>query len=160
MSSKFTEERRKIILEALMVNPSIASAAVKAGVTESTVRVWLQKGEEGNPLFEEFAQQAATARAAMKDEIVQSLYEIACDRLHPQATKAAHQLLTNLYPREFSSVRHVVQHQSKGEELDLKALPTDELRQLQKTLRRLRNGPDQDPKEAAQVIDVVSNGKP
>jgi transposase-like protein len=74
VSSKFNPERRAIILEALMTNPSIASAAVKAGVTESTLRVWLQKGEEGNPEYQEFAQQAATARAAMKDEIVASLF--------------------------------------------------------------------------------------
>lgn len=156
MSSKFTEERRKIILEALMVNPSIASAAVRAGVSESTLRVWLQKGEEGDPLFEEFAQQCATRRAVMKDAVIEALFKTACDELHPQQTKAAHQLLSNLYPREFSSVRHVIQHQSKGEDVDLSALPTDELRQLQKTLRRLRSGPDEDPpKPAAQVIEVL-----
>jgi transposase-like protein len=156
VSSKFNPERRAIILEALMTNPSIASAAVKAGVTESTLRVWLQKGEEGNPEYQEFAQQAATARAAMKDEIVASLFEIATDRLHPQATKAAYQLLQNLYPAEFANVKHTVSHQAKSEEIDLRSLPTDELRALGKTLRKLRSGSDQDPKPAAQVIDIVN----
>jgi transposase-like protein len=151
---KFTEERRAIILEALMTNPSIASAAVKAGVSENTLRVWIEKGEQGAPEYQEFAQQAATARAAMKDEIVASLFKIATDELHPQATKAAHQLLTNLYPQEFSSVRHVIQHQSKGEDVDLSALPTDELRALGKTLRKLRSG-GEDPKPPTPVIEVL-----
>jgi transposase-like protein len=155
MSGKFTEERRAIILEALMTNPSIASAAVRAGISESALRVWLQKGEEGDPVFEEFAQQAATARASMKNEIVQSLYEIAIDRLHPGAVKAAQELLRSLYPREFSSVRHIIAHKAQPEELDLAKLPTDELRALGKTLRKLRNGPDQDPKEPTPVIEVL-----
>jgi transposase-like protein len=143
VSSKFNPERRAIILEALMTNPSIASAAVKAGVTESTLRVWLQKGEEGNPEYQEFAQQAATARAAI-------------DRLHPQATKAAYQLLQNLYPAEFANVKHTVSHQAKSEDVDLSSLPTDELRALGKTLRKLRSGPDEDPKEPTPVIDIVN----
>jgi transposase-like protein len=159
--SKFTPERRSIILAALKINPSVPSAASRAGIHANTLRNWLAEGESGNPTYTEFALEAQEARMTMKDSIVAALLETALDPMHPQQTKAAHQLLTNLFPREFSSVKHVVSHQAKSEDLDLKALPTDELRQLQKTLRRLRNGPDEDPpKPAAQVIDVVSNGKP
>jgi hypothetical protein len=35
-------------------------------------------------------------------------------------------------------------------------LPTDELRALGKTLRKLRSGPDEDPKEPTPVIDIVN----
>ena len=90
----------------------------------------------------------------MKDEIVQSLFEIATDRLHPQAVKAAQELLRSLYPKEFSSVRHVVSHQAQPEELDLAKLPSDELRQLRKTLMRLRS--DGEPEHTPKTENVIT----
>lgn len=154
--TKFTPELAAIVIESLKVNPSIPSAAVKAGVTDHTIHNWLSKAEAGDPVYVEFAQQCATARAVMKDEIVQSLFEISCDRMHPQATKAAHTLLTNLYPKEFANVRHNVTHQAKPEEIDLAKLPTDELRAFRKTLLRLRDGgePEHTPTTET-VIDVL-----
>ena len=159
MASKFTPEIRASIIEALRENPSVPSAASKAGISPVTLNRWLQQGEEGNPEFAEFALEAAEARRTLKDEVVAALKVTALDPLHPQQCKAAHLLLTNLYPAEFANVKHTVSHQAKSEDVDLSALPTDELRALGKTLRKLRSG-GEDPKEAAQVIDVVSNGKP
>jgi hypothetical protein len=153
--SKFTPERAAIIIEALKVNPSIPSAAVKAGITDKTIYNWLAKAESGDSAYVEFAQQCATARAVMKDEIVQSLFEISIDRLHPSATKAAHTLLTNLYPTEFANVKHTVAHQAKPEELDLAKLPTDELRAFRRTLLRLRD--DVPPEEGAPSSETVIN---
>ena len=158
MTSKFTPERQQLILEALRENPSVPSAASKAGISPGTLSRWLQQGDEGDPEFAEFALEAAESRRFMKDEIVQSLFEIATDRLHPQATKAAKELLSCLYPKEFCSVRHVVQHkQQRDPEIDLSSLSTDELRAFHKTLKRVTKGDDSEHK-AVPVLDVTSEG--
>jgi hypothetical protein len=92
----------------------------------------------------------------VKNEIVQSLYEIATDRLHPQATKAAKELLSCLYPKGFSSVRHVVQHkQQQDPEIDLSSLSQEELRAFHKTLKRVTKGDDSEHK-GVPVFDVTS----
>ena len=125
-------------------------------MSEGTVRNWLAKGETGDPVYQAFMLECAASRAVMKDAVIEALFKTACDELHPQQTKAAHQLLTNLYPVEFSSVRHVVSHQAKPEEIDLAKLPTDELRAFRKTLLRLRA--DGEPKHTPTteaVIDVI-----
>ena len=88
MASKFTPERQQLILEALGENPSIPSAAGKAGISAVTLNRWLRQGEEGNEEFAEFALEAAEARRTMKDEVVAALYKTATDELHPQQTKA------------------------------------------------------------------------
>jgi transposase-like protein len=144
MSTKFTPETRATILEALKENPSLPSAATKAGIHTTTLRAWIDKGEQGAPEFAEFALECAEARQTMKDEIVAALFKTATDELHPQQTKAAHQLLTNLYPTEFSNVRHVVQHQNKTE---------DELRQLRKTRLKLRA--EEPMKPAVMLVDAI-----
>ena len=162
MATKFTPEIRATIIEALRENPSIPSAASKAGISPGTLNRWLEHGEEGNPEFAEFALECAESRRFMKDEIVQSLFEIATDRLHPQATKAAKELLSCLYPKEFSSVRHVVQHEQRQDpEIDLSSLSQEELRAFHKTLKRVTKGgdPEQKPKKAPTAIDVVSDDK-
>ena len=156
MASKFTHEIGATIIEALRGNPSIPSAASKAGISPVTLNRWLQQGEEGSPAFAEFALECAESRRFMKDEIVQSLFEIATDRLHPQATKAAKELLSCLYPKEFSSVRHVVQHKSKDPEIDLSSLSTEELRAFHKTLKKV-TGEESEQKPVA-VLDVTSEG--
>jgi transposase-like protein len=154
MASKFTKERQQLIIEALRENPSIPSAASKAGISSVTLNRWLQQGEEGDPEFAEFALECTESRRFMKDEIVQSLFEIATDRLHPQATKAAKELLSCLYPQEFSSVRHVVQHkQQQDPELDLSQLTRDEKRAFHKTLKQIVSGTD-DTVAAITVIDA------
>jgi len=161
MATKFTPEIRATIIGALRENPSVPSAASKAGINPVTLNRWLQQGEEGNPEFAEFALECAESRRFMKDEIVQSLFEIATDRLHPQATKAAKaakELLSCLYPREFSSVRHVVQHrQQQDPEIDLSSLSQEELRAFHKTLKRVTKGDDSEHK-AVPVLDVTSEG--
>ena len=68
MASKFTPERQQLILEALRENPSVPSAASKAGISPVTLNRWLQRAEEGNPEFAEFALEAAEARCTMHDE--------------------------------------------------------------------------------------------
>jgi hypothetical protein len=161
MSTKFTPEVQAVIVEALLENPSIYSAAAKADVTYQTVMLWLQKGDEGAEGYAEFAQACAVARSQMKNEIVQSLYEIACDRLHPQAVRAARELLSSLYPKEFSSVRHVISHQAKpADDLDVSKIPTAELRAFLKTLKRIRA---EEPKEpSVMLVDAIEipGGKP
>jgi len=156
MASKFTKERQQLILEALRENPSIPSAASKAGISSVTLNRWLRQGEEGDREFAEFALECDESRRCMKDEIVQSLFEIATDRLHPQATKAAKELLSCLYPKEFSSVRHVVQHEQRQDpEIDLSSLSQDELRSFHRTLKRITSGGDSEQKPVA-ALDVIS----
>jgi hypothetical protein len=153
MPSKFTEERCAFIVEKLKQNPSLYSAAAAADVTYPTLTRWIEQGEEGDPKYMQFALDVQAARRQVKDEIVQSLFEIATDRLHPQAVKAAHLLLSCLYPTEFSSVRHVVQHQQpKDPEYDLSKLSQDEKHQLHATLKKLLN-PDSDKAPVIEVAD-------
>jgi transposase-like protein len=159
MASKFTPERRAIILEALRHNPSTPSAASKAGITPVTLNRWLQQGEEGDREFAEFALEAAGARRTMKDEVVAALYKTATDELHPQQTKAAHLLLTNLYPTEFANVKHTVAHKSKDPEIDLSKLRTEELRAFHKMLKRVTKGDDSEHQtRPVTVIDVTTKG--
>ena len=160
MASKFTPERQQLILEALRENPSVPSAASKAGISPVTLNRWLQQGEEGNPEFAEFALEAAEARRTMKDEVVAALYKTATDELHPQQTKAAHLLLTNLYPTEFANVKHTVTHKSKDPEIDLSSLSQEELRAFHKMLKRVTKGEDSEPQPLpATAIEVTTNAK-
>jgi len=159
MASKFTPERQQLILEALRENPSVPSAASKAGISPVTLNRWLQQGEEGNLEFAEFALEAAEARRTMKDEVVAALYKTATDDLHPQQTKAAHLLLTNLYPTEFANVKHTVTHKSKDPEIDLSSLSTEELRAFHRMLKRVMKGDDSNSEQKpVPVLDVVSKG--
>jgi hypothetical protein len=66
------------------------------------------------------------------------------------------ELLSCLYPKEFSSVRHVVQHKSKDPEIDLSSLSTEELRAFHKTLKKV-TGEESEQKPVA-VLDVTSEG--
>ena len=157
MVGKFTPDRQQLILEALRENPSIPSAASKAGIRAVTLNRWLHQGQEGDPEYAEFALEAAEARRTMKDEVVAALYKTATDELHPQQTKAAHLLLTNLYPMEFANVRHTVQHKQPDLELDLSHLSTEEKRAFHKTLKKVLS-PDNQKVEAA-VIEVLPREK-
>ncbi|MBW2719719.1 MAG: hypothetical protein JRD94_14570 [Deltaproteobacteria bacterium] len=166
MATKFTPEIRTTIIEALRENPSLPSAAVKAGIQSSTLRTWIERGEMGDPVYSQFVLDCAEARQTMKNDIVAALLKTALDELHPQQTKAAHRLLTNLFPQEFANVKHTVSHKSeKGDAIDLSGLPTEELRAFHKTLKRImdtgkkNDAPVGEPRKAAQAIDVV-NGKP
>jgi len=103
-----------------------------------------------------FALDCAEARQTMKDEIVAALFKTATDELHPQQTKAAHLLLTNLYPTEFANVKHTVTHKSKDPEIDLSSLSTEELRAFHKTLKRIMSGEQED--KPVPVLDVTSEG--
>jgi hypothetical protein len=160
MSPKFTPEIQKTIIAALEQNPSIPSAASRAEIHTTTLRAWIEKGEQGHEEYAGFALECTEARQVMKDEIVAALFKTATDELHPQQTKAAHQLLTNLFPAEFANVKHTVVHKDKGaDELNVSALPTEELRQFLATLKKIRSG-DEPEQKAQNVIDVVSsNGK-
>jgi len=160
MRSKFTEETRRIILEALRQNPSIPSAASKAGISSVTLNRWINEGLEGNEEYREFALEAHEARRFMKDEIVAALFKTATDELHPQQTKAAHLLLTNLYPTEFANVKHTVTHTSKDSEIDLSSLSTEELRAFHKMLKRVTGGEDSERQPLpATAIEVTTNAK-
>ena len=161
MTTKFTPEVQKTILETLRENPSIYSAAAKADVTYQTVMRWLQKAETGAPEYVAFAQEVELARSQMKNEIVQSLRKIATDEMNPQAVRAARELLTALYPREFSSVKHVVQHSAKKEDdIDVTGIPSDELRAFLKTLKKIRGQePVKKPAALVDVIEATANGK-
>ena len=157
MASKFTPERQQLILEALRENPSVPSAASKAGISPVTLNRWLQRGEEGDREFAEFALEAAEARRTMQDEVVAALFRTATDELHPQQTKAAHLLLTNLYPQEFANVKHTVAHKGKDPEIDLSSLSQEELRAFHKMLKRVTKGDDSEHK-AVPVLDATSEG--
>jgi len=157
MVRKFIPERQQIIIEALRKNPSIPSAASKAGISAVTLDRWINEGLAGNEEYRDFALEAQEARRFMKDEIVAALYKTATDELHPQQTKAAHLLLTNLYPMEFANVRHTVQHKQPDLELDLSHLSTEEKRAFHKTLKKVLS-PDNQKVEAA-VIEVLPREK-
>ena len=142
MAGKFTAERQRLILQALRTNPSIPSAASKAGISAQTLTRWIAAGlEDPQSVYRGFALGASEARRFMKDEIVAALYKTATDELHPQQTKAAHLLLTNLYPTEFANVKHTVTHaQREAQEYDLSKLPTEELRAFHATLKKITSG--------------------
>ena len=142
MATKFSPSVCEIILSALRDNPSIPSAASKAGISAVTLNAWLRKGEEGVEMYQAFALDAQEARRVMKDEIVASLKEIALDPMHPQAVKASHLLLTNLFPAEFSVVRHTVSHKAEDPTIDLSKLSVAEKRQFHRTLKQIVSGED------------------
>jgi hypothetical protein len=152
MATKFSPEVCETILSALRSNPSVPSAASKAGVAATTLNKWLHEGLEGVEKYREFALEAAEARRAMKDEVVAALYKTATDELHPQQTKAAHLLLTNLYPTEFANVKHTVSHKPTDPEIDLSSLSIAEKRAFHKTLKQIVSGDDD--AAAITVIDV------
>jgi transposase-like protein len=156
MATKFTEETQQIILEALRNNPSVPSAASKAGIAATTLNKWLHEGLEGVEKYQAFALEAAEARRAMKDSVVAALYKTATDELHPQQTKAAHLLLTNLYPTEFANVKHTVSHKPTDPEINLSALSIDEKRAFHKTLKQIVSGDD----DAASAITVINATSP
>ena len=155
MPSKLTPEVQKKIIENLATNPSIPSAAVRAGIAPSTLRDWLAKGEAGHPTFATFAQEVAQSRAVIKDSVIAALIETARDTSHPHQVRAAAKLLESLFPEEFSVVRHTVQHPSREPEIDLQQLPTNELRALVKTLKKLRSGSPAFGNSAPAVIEVA-----
>lgn len=96
----------------------------------------------------------------MKDEVVAALYKTVTDKLHPQQTKAARLLLTNLYPTEFASVQHTVSHKGKDPEIDLSKLPTEELRAFHKMLKRVTKGDESERQPLpATTIEVTTNAK-
>jgi hypothetical protein len=96
----------------------------------------------------------------MKDEIVKALFQTATDSLHPQQTRAAHQLLTTLYPGEFADVKHTVEHKPKDQEIDLSSLSTEELRAFHKMLKRVTEGEDSERQPLpATAIEVTTNAK-
>jgi hypothetical protein len=160
MASKFTPEIQATILEALRNNPSIPSAASKAGITAVTLNSWLRKGEEGDEKYQAFALEAQQARRCMKDEVVAALYKTATDELHPQQTKAAHLLLTNLYPTEFANVKHTVAHKPEDREIDLSSLSQEELRAFHKMLKRVTGGEGSERQPLpATAIEVTTNAK-
>jgi transposase-like protein len=136
--TKFTPEVRETIITAVATNPSIPSAAIRAGISPSTLHQWLHKGSEGDPRYQAFAIEVAQSRTVLKDSVMQSLFDIALDRMHPHAVRAASKLLESIWPQEFASVKHTVQHTPSSSDFDLKNLPTDELRQLAQTIKKLR----------------------
>jgi hypothetical protein len=158
MASKFTPEIRATIIEALRNNPSVPSAASKAGIAATTLNKWLHEGLEGVEKYQAFALEAQEARRCMKDEVVAALYKTATDELHPQQTKAAHLLLTNLYPAEFSNVRHTVAHKATDPEIDLSSLSIAEKRLFHQQLKRIVSGDDDDT--AASAITVIDGNAP
>jgi hypothetical protein len=155
MASKFTPEIQAVVIEALKSNPSIYSAAAAANITYPTLMKWLTMGEEGQDGYAEFLREVEQARSTVKDEIVQSLFEIATDRLHPQAVKAAKELLSCLYPREFSVVRHNIVHKAEDPEIDLSKLSRDEKRLFHAQLKKVISGED-DTASAITIIDANS----
>jgi transposase-like protein len=154
MVSKFNDEIQQVIIDALLENPSVPSAASKAGISAATLRKWIHEGEEGVELYRAFAINAQEARHTLKDEVVKSMAEIATDPLHPQATKAAHLLLTNLYPTEFATVKHTVAHKAEDPELDLSKLSQAEKRAFHAQLKKIVSGGDDDAPSEITVLDV------
>jgi hypothetical protein len=152
LATKFSPEVCETILSALRNNPSIPSAASKAGIAAVTLNKWIHEGLEGVEKYQTFALEVQEARRTMKDEVVAALYKTATDELHPQQCKAAHLLLTNLYPTEFSVVKHTVSHKAEDPELDLSKLSQAEKRAFHKTLKQIVSGEDAEPEIT--VIDV------
>lgn len=161
-SSKYTPELAAAIISALENNPSLLSAATGAGIGLSTLSRWLKLGHDGDPLYAQFSADAAAAMSSLKDEVVAALRVTATDLNHPQQTRAAHQLLSSLYPLEFANVQHTVQHKEAepaGDEYDLSLLETDELRFFLKILdklERLNTDKTGVPKLSDTVLDVIS----
>lgn len=156
MPSKLTPEVQKKIITNLATNPSIPSAAVRAGIAPSTLRDWLTRGQAGDPTYAVFAREVAQYRATIKDSVIAALIETACDTHHPQQVRAAAKLLESLFPEEFSVVRHTVEHQAKEPEIDLERLPAEELRAFMRILKKLQNpGGSEEQRPVPAVIEVL-----
>jgi len=114
------------------------------------------RAHAGDPEYVEFSQECDAARAQMKDEIVQSLFNIAKDELHPQAVRAARELLQSLYGNEFNPARRIEQVAPVTDDvLDLSKIGTEELRAFHKTLRRIRDI-DEPTKPAISLVDALA----
>jgi hypothetical protein len=154
LASKFTPEVCETILTALRDNPSVPSAASKAGIAAVTLNKWLHEGSEGVEKYQAFALEAQECRRMMKDSIVAALKETALDSLHPQQVRAAGLLLQNLYPTEFASVKHTVSHKAEDPEIDLSSLSISEKRLFHQQLKRIVSGDDDDTAAALTIIDA------
>ncbi len=133
---------------------SSVSAASKARIAAVTLNTWLHEGVEK---YREFALEAQEARRCMKDEVVAALYKTATDELHPQQTKAAHLLLTNLYPQEFANVRHTVAHKPQDPEIDLSRLSVGEKRAFHAQLLKVVSDNNDDAGTAITVIEASAS---
>jgi len=140
-TSKYTSELHALIVSALKENPSLASAASKAGVGLATLKSWIDKGEGGDEAFVAFALDVAEARAHLKDEILEALKVTALDPMSPQQTRAARELLSSQYPHEFrAAAPEPERKEDPEEEMDTSWLPTDELRTLVQLLEKIELG--------------------
>jgi transposase-like protein len=71
--SRFTAERREIILEALRRGNSLSTAAAMARVDKSTLSRWLKRGREAHECsrFRRFAEDCEAAAAIFAGEMVE-----------------------------------------------------------------------------------------
>ena len=98
---------------------------------------------------------AAWGRGVIQENAVHDIVVVAVREVQ---TKAAHLLLTNLYPTEFANVKHTVTHKSKDPEIDLSSLSQEELRAFHKMLKRVTKGDESEHKAVPTlaVIDVTN----
>jgi len=80
--SKFTQERRERILQALQVGAHRTTAAALAGIDEAQIRRWIARGKEASPgtQFREFYEQVLEAEAAPRMRALGIIYKELPDR--------------------------------------------------------------------------------
>lgn len=103
--TKFTEARRRAILDALRKGHTLTTAAAFAGITRQTLYNWLQRGEkapEGN--YGKFAMEVAQASAEAADVAINSV-----TGAFPDDWRAAMEFLSRRFPDEWGKrERHEV----------------------------------------------------
>jgi hypothetical protein len=78
---------------------SIKTACEAVGIDESTFYDWIQKGEQGQKPYADFAKRTSRARGKAKQRLVKTIVSQS-----PKDWKAAAWILSHCWPQEFSEI--------------------------------------------------------
>jgi hypothetical protein len=97
--TKYSGEHFDNLLDALERGLPLKIAAAVAGIPVGTVRMWVQKGEEGVKPYDEVANLVTAARAQAIEEQIERVSRASRD---PKYWRAAAWLLEKLDPEDFA----------------------------------------------------------
>ena len=121
--SKLTPEIQKKIIEAVKAGNYYEAACAYAGVSYSTLRGWIVKGEKAKSgKYLKFLEAVRQAEAEAEARIV-----LQWQKAMPEDWRAAQAFLERRYPERWSKKEtHVLEGGDKNKPIILKFLPADE----------------------------------
>jgi len=121
--SKLTPEIQKKIIEAIKAGNYYEAACAYAGVSYSTLRGWIVKGEKAKSgKYLKFLEAVRQAEAEAEARIV-----LQWQKAMPEDWRAAQAFLERRYPERWGKKEtHVVEGGDKNKPIILKFLPTDD----------------------------------